>query len=177
MEVVLIGRLGIGIWQSVRHERAEGDRLTLHHAHDVSRRHLSPSDMERQAPFPEVDAAITGGGQKLGVFGGPEAGRTYRPRSPRRRRISLGVSHAWMAGPGDTQTNPSKDGRVSIVLRVEERLRQDRWVNGKTSEDEKLERSRRFRLLDRRKGQVCSSFVSSTSHTSVSRAPQQDTAR
>lgn len=56
MEVLLVCQVRIGVWQTVRHKRAEGNGLTLHHRGYISRRHLGPRNVERQARFPEVYA-------------------------------------------------------------------------------------------------------------------------
>lgn len=68
MEVLLICRVRGGVWQTVRHECAEGNGLTLHHRRYIPRRHLGSRDMERQARFPEVYAAATRAVKVGGAF-------------------------------------------------------------------------------------------------------------
>lgn len=63
-----------------------------------------------------------------------------------------------MAEPGDIQTNPSRAVRALTARKAEGRTHPDWLVNGKTSQDEELEGSRRFRLLDRIKDHADSSF-------------------
>ena len=83
MKVFLVCRVRVGVRQAVWHERAEGDRLALHHCHYISRRHLGPGDVEGQPPLPEVDAAIAGGrSESRGRLADLGMGRTYRPQSP-----------------------------------------------------------------------------------------------
>ena len=56
VEMLIICGVRVGVWQTVRHERAKGYRLALHHGRYIPRRHLGPGNMEGQASLPEVYA-------------------------------------------------------------------------------------------------------------------------